>query len=135
MNSHLFVYGTLMSAASGELGREERRRLANEARNMGPATMHGVLHDLGDYPGFVPDGGPRALVHGELLEIAHTARTFSWLDAYEGVVPGAADGREYERLHLPVQRAVGGGGSAWVYVYRWDVSRARLVASGRWSAR
>lgn len=134
MNPRLFVYGTLMSAASGEKGREARRRLAREARPLGPATMPGALYDLGRYPGFVPGGDAGRLAHGELFEIADAALTFSWLDAYEGIVPGAPAPHEYERLLRSA--ALGGEAacSAWVYVYRWDISKARAVASGRWSA-
>ncbi len=135
MNQRLFVYGTLMGAAPGEPGRLERRRLAREARGLGPATMRGALYDLGDYPGFIPGDAPGPLTHGELFEIAAPALTFPWLDAYEGIVSGAPGPAEYERLILPVTRPADSERPAWVYVYRWDVSAARPVAPGRWTGR
>ena len=49
----LFVYGTLMSHASSEMGRRERAQLDAAGRIVGPAFVTGQLFDLGAYPGFV----------------------------------------------------------------------------------
>jgi gamma-glutamylcyclotransferase (GGCT)/AIG2-like uncharacterized protein YtfP len=47
MEPHLFVYGTLMSTASGAFGKAMRERLQREAQLVGPAAIQGRLYDLG----------------------------------------------------------------------------------------
>ena len=56
----------------------------------------------------------------------------TWLDAYEDIVPGAHARNEYERVERPVRLASGEHITAWVYLYRKDVARFRLIADGRW---
>ena len=121
----LFVYGTLMSTAASALGTGERVRLASVARNLGPATVHGRLYDLGGYPGLVD--APGALVEGEVVRLA--AGEFRWLDRYEGV---GADEAEYERGLRPARLAGGTLVSAWVYLYRGPTAGLMPIESGRW---
>ena len=134
MNAHLFAYGTLMTAASGALGRPQRERLRREAASLGVATTAARLFDLGRYPGLVLSTAAGDVVHGEVFELADPATSFAWLDAYEGITPGTAD-PQYERVERPVLLADGRRIAAWVYVYRHDLSAARPVVDGRWRAR
>jgi gamma-glutamylcyclotransferase (GGCT)/AIG2-like uncharacterized protein YtfP len=132
LEPHLFVYGTLMSAAEGvRLGQDMRARLQREAASLGEATMPGRLYDLGRYPGLVasPDAGDA--VHGEVFRLSDPANAFTWLDAYENVRPNDP-ASEYERVVRTVRLATGDEIDAWVYVYRGDVARARHVTDGRW---
>ncbi len=57
----LFVYGQLRR---GQIGHQ---RLGLEQRMdwLGPARIHGRLHDFGDYPGLILGG--EDIVHGEVL--------------------------------------------------------------------
>jgi gamma-glutamylcyclotransferase (GGCT)/AIG2-like uncharacterized protein YtfP len=130
----LFVYGTLLSTAAGTLGRAQRQRLAREcAPAIRAGTVPGRLYDLGRYPGLVETGSASEIVHGEVLELTDPERTLRWLDAYEGIVPGAHPHNEYERCERPVTlTATGESVTAWVYLYRRDASHARLIADGRW---
>ena len=73
---HLFVYGTLMSAAKSRLGRGERARLFREGRSLGAAFARGRLYDLGRYPGMTDPHGPRELVHGEVVRLDDPSRSF-----------------------------------------------------------
>lgn len=130
---HLFVYGTLMSRATGALGHVERTRLARESRNLGAATMAGArLYDLGRYPGLIESGAAGDIVHGEVLLLSNPARTFVWLDAYEGVLAGDPEGSDYARHERTVRLQRGTELTAWVYVFLKDVARRRAIASGRW---
>ncbi|HWB45274.1 MAG TPA: gamma-glutamylcyclotransferase family protein [Hyphomicrobiaceae bacterium] len=129
--THLFVYGSLLSAVRHPMG----ERLRREATLVGPASMRGRLYRIASYPGLVEGGGLNARVYGELYALAHPDRTFKWLDAYEGIRPGNAGSNEYERVERAVQRDSGGAAKAWVYLYLGDVSRLVLVAGGRWTAR
>jgi gamma-glutamylcyclotransferase (GGCT)/AIG2-like uncharacterized protein YtfP len=130
MNPHLFVYGSLMSTARHPMG----ERLSAEARLIGPATIQGRLYRVSWYPGVseTPDPGQR--VHGEVYALDHPARALAWLDAYEGVAPGSRESGEYARVERPVRLDSGEEVTAWVYLYRKDVSHLPLVADGRWTA-
>lgn len=130
--THLFVFGTLMSAATGPLGRLRRERLMSEAQLLGPATIQGRLYDLGRYPGLVDTKSPYDSVHGDVLELADTSATFAWLDPYEGIFPGKPEENHYARVERPVRLDDGRELVAWVYVYVRDVSKGRSVPSGRW---
>jgi gamma-glutamylcyclotransferase (GGCT)/AIG2-like uncharacterized protein YtfP len=130
----LFAYGTLMSRATGTLGRGQRQRLSRESSELvRVGSTCGRLYDLGRYPGLVESDCPSDLVHGEVFELLELERTLRWLDAYEGIVPGDHTHNEYERCIRPILLAdTGETVSAWVYVYRQDVTRARLIPDGRW---
>lgn len=131
MGDHLFVYGTLMRTASGGLGGAERLRLAREAASLGRASMRGRLLDLGSYPGLSLSRPAGGIVHGELCLLADPARTFAWLDAYEGIAGGASE-PEYERRQETARLVEGGRVTAWVYAYRGETTGARWIADGRW---
>jgi gamma-glutamylcyclotransferase (GGCT)/AIG2-like uncharacterized protein YtfP len=130
---NLFVYGTLMSGATGALGRAERARLAAEARLLGPATMGAArLYDLGRYPGLAETGNTADTVHGEALALADPQATLAWIDDYEGFVPGDYNLSEYLRLVRQIRLAGGAELAAWVYIFRRDVAALRPITGGRW---
>lgn len=131
-DTHLFVYGTLLSGDTGPGGRAQRDRLAREAHVLGPATVLGRLYHLGRYPGLAREAGPGEVVHGELLELPTPDKTLAWLDAYEGIVPGDHPHNEYERKMIDVTLASGGRVAAWTYVYRLSIANKALIATGRW---
>lgn len=129
MNTHLFVYGTLMSTARHPMG----ARLLREARLVGAATIAGRLYRLGWYPGLV-EAADGAIVHGEVFALADPAMSLAWLDAYEGLQPEDPGNDEYKRLERTVQLASGEELTAWVYLYQRDVSGLTAIADGRWRA-
>jgi gamma-glutamylcyclotransferase (GGCT)/AIG2-like uncharacterized protein YtfP len=127
MNPLLFVYGTLMSHTNTE----KARALMAEADSLGPATIPGVLYRISWYPGLVEGTG---LVHGEVFRLRDPARSLVWLDAYEGIIPGDGPGNrnEYERVERRVRLDTGTDVTAWVYLYRADITGCAPVADGRW---
>ena len=131
MPAFLFVYGTLMCWAASDYGRDNRKRLHASATSLGPATVRGCLYDLGAYPGFVTSNEAADVVHGEVLRLDDPDAVFPWLDAYEGIVPGAPGG-EYERVTIEARLAGGETITAWVYLCRLDVSLLPRIADGRW---
>jgi gamma-glutamylcyclotransferase (GGCT)/AIG2-like uncharacterized protein YtfP len=130
MNPHLFVYGSLMSTARHAMG----DRLRAEARLIGAATIQGRLYRVSWYPGAAESTDPEQRVHGELYALDAPARALAWLDAYEGTAPGSRESGEYSRVERPVRLDSGREITAWVYLYRADVSGLLLVADGRWRA-
>jgi gamma-glutamylcyclotransferase (GGCT)/AIG2-like uncharacterized protein YtfP len=127
MNPHLFVYGSLLSAAGHRMG----RRLVREARLIGTASLPGRLYRLGAYPGMVCARG-RARVHGEVYALDDPMRSFAWLDVYEGLAAAAPGEADYARRERTVSLAEGQQVRCWVYLYCKDVSALPTVAGGRW---
>lgn len=128
MNPHLFVYGTLLSAA----GHPNGARLQREARLIGTASIPGRLYRIKHYPGLVEGTDPQKLVHGEVHALNNPVSALTWLDAYEGITLGKEDQSEYERVERPVRLASGEPVTAWVYLYRKTVAPFRLIPDGRW---
>jgi gamma-glutamylcyclotransferase (GGCT)/AIG2-like uncharacterized protein YtfP len=130
MNSHLFVYGTLLSTA----GHPNGERLRAEARLIGPASIPGRLYRVGWYPGLVEAAPGDVRVQGEIYALADPALSLVWLDAYESIVPGEEATSEYIRVERPVQLASGETIVTWVYLYQRDVAGLELMTDGRWVA-
>lgn len=130
----LFVYGTLLSAATTVTGRSQRARLSRQAQSLGSASTEGVLYNLGRYPGLVLPVAAGEIVHGELLELTSPSLTLRWLDAYEGIVPGEHPHNDYERLQRPVMTSAGAVVTAWVYVFRVSTASAAPIPGGNWLA-
>lgn len=133
---YLFVYGTLMSGARGALGAEQRLQLAAVSDSLGPASLPGAqLFDLGDYPGAMASADIDDIVHGEAVLLADPAAAFQWLDDYEGVVHGAGEAAEYDRVVRQVRLAGGETFDAWVYLLLRPPADAPRIVSGRWADR
>ena len=131
MNPHLFVYGSLVSAA----GYAQGARLRREALLLGAATIAGRLYRVTWYPALRPAESATDRVHGELYRLADPMRSLAWLDAYEGIVPGginAADSDEYARAQCAVQTWDGTNALAWSYLYQRTLPEASRVVEGIW---
>lgn len=120
----LFVYGTLMSAATSSLGQRERKRLHREARCLGPATVRGQLYHVGPCPALTDGDDSAGSVHGEAFLLTRPKATFGWLDRFEAP--------DYARVERSILLASGDCRNAWVYVYVGATGQARAIASGRW---
>ncbi|MFM7138265.1 MAG: gamma-glutamylcyclotransferase [Planctomycetota bacterium] len=119
----LFVYGTLRPtlAAGGHA------RLVRDLEVVGPATVPGLLLDLGDYPGLIEGAG---IVHGELLRVSDPARLEAF-DAYEECNgPEPLFRRERAVARLGDATTV----EAWVYRFARPTEDARIIAGGDYAA-
>jgi gamma-glutamylcyclotransferase (GGCT)/AIG2-like uncharacterized protein YtfP len=128
---YLFVYGTLLPASAGDMGRDERARLGREAKWLGPATVSGTLYNLGGYPGLFDGAG---IVHGGLYDLHDPLATFLWLDAYEAVT-GDPTQDDYWRTQRAVTPAAGNCRSAWIYVGVRQPRSGDIIRSGSWLER
>ena len=130
---HLFVYGTLMRAASGALGARERQRLACGATTLGAAWVTGQLYDLGGYPGVVlADENRGVVVHGEVIRLADPDAVFRWLDPYEDVTPGGSPSDLYRRILTCATLANGTRRGCWIYTLRRAPDGLKVLSNGRW---
>lgn len=135
--SLLFVYGTLLTNAGHPLAGLLRTR----ARMLGAGSIRARLYIIDDpddpgnnaYPGAVPSADPRDRVHGEVHALkGDTAELFAILDDFEACSPRWPEPHEFLRRRMSVEMAGGDRVEATVYLYTWDVTRARHVETGRY---
>lgn len=120
---YLFVYGTLRPSLAGD----EQRALIAELTHVGPATVRGLLYDLGSYPGLVAGEGT---VHGDLLTVAGKQH-LALLDAYEECSSAAP---LYRRMTTVATQPDGTTVAAWAYLYGHALGHARLIEGGDYVA-
>jgi gamma-glutamylcyclotransferase (GGCT)/AIG2-like uncharacterized protein YtfP len=123
--TNLFVYGTLRRQSAHPM----REVLSRHARWIGAGRFAGLLFDLGEYPGAVPDPSGSRWVVGDLYRMEEPERLLPILDAYERCAP-AERAPEYRR---EVRDVLGPGGEtvrAWVYLYNRPVDGRARIASG-----
>ena len=94
---HVFVYGTLRRGEQRDIN-----LLKPSPRWVGPASVEGVLYDLGSYPGLMLGSNQhpeQKMVRGEVYEISDALEHL--LDEIEGV--GPVPRGEYEKREIVVQ--------------------------------
>jgi gamma-glutamylcyclotransferase (GGCT)/AIG2-like uncharacterized protein YtfP len=121
---YLFVYGTLRPCLAGA----EQRRLIARLAVAGPATVPGLLYDLGPYPAL---GTGPGIVHGDLFVIPDQ-RQLATLDTYEEC---GGDHPLYRREATEATRPDGSTVAAWAYFYERSLAAATVIASGDYSCR
>jgi len=118
----LFVYGTLMPGEVNHLLIEQHVRSAR------PATIEGVLVDLGAFPALIAGDG---IVEGMLLELASEAIEIT--DRLEGFHPDR-DHCLYVRKEVIARLDDGEEVQAWTYEYANPSTiedRPRLILDGK----
>ncbi|WP_411880986.1 gamma-glutamylcyclotransferase [Polaromonas sp. YR568] len=98
---HVFVYGTLRKGEERDIN-----RLQPTPQWVGRASVEGVMHHLGSYPGLVL--GAPGTVHGEVYAV--TAELERVLDEIEEVWPQQTG--EYAKREVMVRLEQGGAASA-----------------------
>jgi gamma-glutamylcyclotransferase (GGCT)/AIG2-like uncharacterized protein YtfP len=101
-----------------------------ESRFIGRATIVGRLYSLGHYPGLVESAPQGCRVHGEVVQLKN-ARSFTWLDEYEGCSPNWPHPQDYERKLLRVRLLNGGEMLCWTYVFKGKATQFRRIPDGR----
>ncbi|MFC5411376.1 gamma-glutamylcyclotransferase [Larkinella bovis] len=119
--SHIFVYGTLLSASKKPMAQYVRQH----SQLVGPGFSPGRLYDLGTYPGAVFDPDAETWVHGEVYSFRETGAPafLRTLDDYEGA--------EYDRILVSVKTA-NGTVDCWTYRFIQPAQSLPLIASGRY---
>jgi gamma-glutamylcyclotransferase (GGCT)/AIG2-like uncharacterized protein YtfP len=133
-DTHLFVYGSLTTAAPHPMG----QRLRQEATLIGPATICGRLYRISWYPAMVSSDEASDIVHGEVYRLHDPVHALDWLDQYEGIKAGSSRPHandEYTRDVRTVTLDDGTTMRAEVYLYARTVDEAARIANGRWSTR
>jgi gamma-glutamylcyclotransferase (GGCT)/AIG2-like uncharacterized protein YtfP len=130
MQSHLFVYGTLMRGFDHPMA----KLLSRSAEFVGDARCRGRLYLVKHYPGLVLSDDAADVVFGELVRLRAPSELLATLDEYEGCGPGVAE-PQYLRQMLSVTLHNGTVSEAWTYVYNRPVAKLKRIASGRFLER
>jgi gamma-glutamylcyclotransferase (GGCT)/AIG2-like uncharacterized protein YtfP len=124
----LFVYGTLLRRSPHPMA----KLLAEQARFVGQAKVHGRLYDLGRFPGMTAATNPDDWVYGDVYDLDGRETLLAELDAYEELEsprPSYFDRQLGEAMlddgaSIPVA----------IYWYRGEVKENSRIASGRYLA-
>jgi gamma-glutamylcyclotransferase (GGCT)/AIG2-like uncharacterized protein YtfP len=129
MSDHLFTYGTLHPGRAPQ----EIVAAVKQLRPVGEGFVHGVLYDLGDYPGAVPDPSSQQKIAGTVFRLPEDLDILRQLDRYEGFNPDAPDTSLFLRTQCSVELGLGRTLQCWIYVYNGTPEPARILASGIYS--
>ncbi|HEY4050347.1 MAG TPA: gamma-glutamylcyclotransferase family protein [Acidobacteriaceae bacterium] len=127
MSDCLFTYGTLQP----DHAPEDIASTLAKLRPVDKGFVHGVLYDLGDYPGAVLDPSSKEKIFGIVFRLPEDANVLRKLDEYEEFDPSAPDKSLFIRTLHPVTLAAGRTLQCWVYTYNREPGTARILASGR----
>jgi gamma-glutamylcyclotransferase (GGCT)/AIG2-like uncharacterized protein YtfP len=131
--SLIFTYGSLMSTADADVGRAERRQLGGAARLLGPASVRGLLFDVGPYPAAVLTSSGEDTIHGEIWRLPSRRRwLLDVLDRYEGCTRDHPTPHAYARRRVWVTTDDGRGVVAWVYLWNRPLGAMPRIEGGRW---
>ena len=126
MSEYLFAYGTLQP---GQAAAEIAATVAR-LRPIGSGYVHGLLYDLGEYPGAILSSTARSRIHGTVFRLSNDAKDLTQLDEYEGFDPVNPAASLFIRKAHPVKMSTGRTLRCWVYEYNQKPESARLVPEG-----
>lgn len=128
MTDLLFVYGTLRRGSA----HPNAARLSAEAEWLGRAQLAGRLYRVDWYPALVP--AKEVTATGDLFRLADPARSWPWLDAFEGCGADDPEPHEYRRAPATVMLR-GTAKAAQTYLWNGPVDTLEPIASGDWLQR
>ena len=127
-SDYLFAYGTLQPG----LAPTKVARVAEKLRPVAKGFVHGVLYDLGGYPGAVPDPNTAGRSFGTVMDLPEDEGVLARLDRYEGFDPQAPKTSEYIRERQIVELETGGTVECWFYRYNRKPRDGTRIESGSW---
>jgi gamma-glutamylcyclotransferase (GGCT)/AIG2-like uncharacterized protein YtfP len=130
MTPFLFAYGTLQPARAPQ----EIRDVLKKIRPVGKAVAHGILYDLGEYPGAVFGDQFSDSVKGQVFRLPHGAAErdtlLHSLDEYEGVNLQDPSRGLFVRRQLPVLLRNGRKITCWAYEYAGERPKEPPIFDG-----
>lgn len=133
LTRHIFTYGSLMSTADVEVGRAERAQLAAAAALIGPASIAGLLFDVGPYPAAMLTSTGHERIHGEVWRLpTRRAWLLDILDRYEGCGAGMPEPHPYVRRRVHVLDSAHRPVAVWMYLWNRPLGTMPRIEGGRW---
>ncbi len=128
MSNFLFSYGTLIP----EHAPNEISGATATFFPYATGWVHGVLYDLGDYPGAVLDPSTSHKVFGTVFRLPENSKVLDQLDQYEGFDAGNPAASLFIRKEHPVTLPDGDTVDCWIYEYNGEVTNSHVLAGGRY---
>jgi gamma-glutamylcyclotransferase (GGCT)/AIG2-like uncharacterized protein YtfP len=113
MPETLFVYGTLHP----DRAPAEIRSVARRLIPLGPATIFGTLHNLGEYPALILNGTTKQPIPGTVFILPDDTEALKALDRYEDFRPHDPESSLFLRARQTVTLGDGTPHRCWVYLY------------------
>jgi gamma-glutamylcyclotransferase (GGCT)/AIG2-like uncharacterized protein YtfP len=107
--------------------------VVQQLRSVGPASVPGLLYDLGEYPGAIVDPQSDSRIIGHAFELPASESLIAALDRYEGFDPANRSGSLFIREKREALMSDGQLLSCWIYVYQRNISAALLIPDGDYS--
>jgi gamma-glutamylcyclotransferase (GGCT)/AIG2-like uncharacterized protein YtfP len=104
--------------------------LKRYGNRIGRGRLHGILYDVGPYPGAVRKSGTRAFVWGDVYNLRDPDRALKVLDRYEGWNEKNPASAEFRRSRVIVDLGPGKKVPAWVYLYNRPTTGLPRITSG-----
>ncbi len=127
----IFVYGTLRK----QIALDICEVLANHCEYFSDGVMQGTLYEVSGYPGAIESCDANDKVFGEIYTLLDRNRVLDQLDEYEECSEKFPMPHEYSRKQVSIALSGGGSVVAWVYLYKYDVSKLQRITSGDYLAK
>lgn len=119
---YILFYGSLLQPEI-----REDLDIESSVEYMEETSIPGKLLDLGEYPGYVPDG--ESLVYCQIFKITDF-NCLQLLDDYEGYFPDDQERSLYIRKRIKIP---GSKITAWIYEYAGSREGKNVIGDGKWS--
>jgi gamma-glutamylcyclotransferase (GGCT)/AIG2-like uncharacterized protein YtfP len=127
VSEYLFTYGTLQP---GRAPAEIAPAVATLQR-VGAGRLRGLLYDLGEYPGAVPDETAATEISGTVMRLPADEGALRQLDEYEEFNPASPEKSLFVRRLYMVRLDSGTMLQCWIYVYNRDPKGAPMMGSNQ----
>jgi len=117
---YLFVYGTLKR----DFHHEALTHIMQDIEFAGESTVSGIMYDIGEYPGAVPNTSTK--IKGEVFKLLRPRRVIQFLDEYEGYDSAHLKQSEYLRRKEIIQLKEENV-EAWIYWYNYPVDDKKVI--------
>jgi gamma-glutamylcyclotransferase (GGCT)/AIG2-like uncharacterized protein YtfP len=125
VSEYLFSYGTLQPGRAPD----EIAAAVRALRVVGAGRVRGVLYDLGEYPGAVPDETAKTEIKGTVMQLPADEGILRQLDEYEEFDPASPEKSLFVRRLNMVKLDSGPMLQCWIYVFNRDTKGAPMAAS------
>ena len=122
--NHIFVYGTLKKEHSAN------NIIQKISHYVDKAKIHGIMYDLGRYPGILED--PKSYVYGEVYAMENKDALQS-TDKYEGFDPKDLENSLFIRKITTAFCDDESQIPVFAYFYNYDVKYSQKIPSGIWN--
>jgi gamma-glutamylcyclotransferase (GGCT)/AIG2-like uncharacterized protein YtfP len=125
---HIFLYGTLLLEDFDPM----QEVLLHYGTHVGFGLFTGILFDIDDYPGAIPDESTGSEVAGAVLRLSEAEQVLAIMDEYEGYDPDNEKESLFVRKKLSIKMESGKIKKCWIYLYNKDTCDLTRIPHGNY---